>query len=437
MNKIKSFFKFEERGASFRAEIIGGLTTFLAMAYIIFVNPEILSATGMSKEGVFLATTLTAGIATIAMGLIGRMPIGLAPGMGLNAFFAFTLVISMGLSWQEALAAVFVSGILYLIISVAGLRKMIVQSIPQSLKYAVGAGIGMFIAFIGLINGGIIVGDPNTLVSLGDLGTPATMLALFGIVLTIVLLALKLKGAVFLGLVGTAIFGIILGLFGVNAMPVFDGVIGGRPTFDGLFGGFTQGLKFVLTTGVGWVAILSFLFVDFFDTAGTLMAVTGQMPFLDEEDIDRANIIDASATIVGSVLGTSTTTSYIESLSGTGAGARTGLASVVTGLLFLLSIFFYPLLSVVTPAVTCAAMVIVGTMMATSIGKIEWNDWAIGIAAFVTIIMMILTYSISHGIGFGFMTYALAMVASKRYKEVSPVFYTVSILFLLYYIFLV
>ena len=196
-------------------------------------------------------------------------------------------------------------------------------------------------------------------------------------------------------------------------------------------------VKIVLTSGVGWVAILSFLFVDFFDTAGTLMAVTGQMPFLDEDDIDRANIIDASASNSWISFRTSTTTSFIESLSGTGAGARTGLASIITGLLFLLSIFFYPLLSVVTPAVTCAAMVIVGTMMTTSIGKIEWDDWAIGISAFVTIIMMILSYSISHGIGFGFMTYVLAMVASKRYKEVSPVFYIVSVLFLLYYIFLV
>ena len=407
------------------------------MAYILFVNPSILGETGMSVTGLFLATALISAFATLAMGIFARLPVALAPGMGLNAFFAFTLVFGMGLTWQQALAAVFVSGILYLIISIAGLRKLIVKSIPQSLKYAVAAGIGLFIAFIGLVNGGIIVSDPATLVALGNLGNPVVLLALFGIVLTIVLLALKLKGAVFFGLIGTALFGVILGLFGVVGMPVFSGFIGGNPSFDGLFGSLFGSLGFVLTTGIGWIAILSFLFVDFFDTAGTLMAVTGQMPFLTEKDIDRANIVDASATVAGAVLGTSTTTSYIESLAGTGAGARTGFASVVTGLLFVLAIFFYPLLSVVTGAVTCAAMVIVGTMMATSIGKIDWKDWPTGIAAFVTMLMMVLTYSISHGIGFGFLTYILAMVASKRYKEVSPIFYVVSSLFLAYYIFLV
>jgi AGZA family xanthine/uracil permease-like MFS transporter len=431
---IKKFFKIEERGSSIRIEILGGLTTFLAMAYILFVNPMILSVTGMPIAGLFLATALAAALGTLLMAFIGKMPVALAPGMGLNAFFAFTLVLGMGFSWQEGLAAIFVSGILYLIISLVGLRKLIVKSIPQSMKYAVAAGIGFFIAFIGLVNGGIIVGNPATLVSLGNLGDPTVLLAVFGILLTIVLLALKLRGAVFFGVVITGVVGIIAGLLGVLGMPAFGGIIGGTPSFEGLFGALFGSLIPIITSPVGWIAIISFLFVDFFDTAGTLMAVTGQMPFLTEKDIDRANIVDATSTVVGSVFGTSTTTSYIESLAGTGTGARTGLASVITGLMFLLSIFFYPLLSVITPAVTAAAMVIVGTMMASSIGKIKWDDWAVGLAAFITIITMILTYSISNGIGFGFITYIIAMVASKRWREVHWMFYIVGVMFLAHYI---
>jgi len=432
---VAGFFHIEERGSTLTREILGGVTTFLAMAYILFVNPSILGLTGMPMGGLFLATALAAAFATLAMGLIAKIPVALAPGMGLNAFFAFGLVFGMGFSPTEALAAVFVSGILYLIISVVGLRKLIIKSIPQSLKYAVAAGIGFFIAFIGLVNGGIIVANPATMVSLGALGNPTTLLAIFGIVLTIVLLALKVRAAVFFGLIGTAVVGLVAGGFGVLGMPAFNGIIGGSPSFEGLFGSVFAEVIPMITSPLGWTAILAFLFVDFFDTAGTLLAVTGQMPFVTEKDIDRANLIDATSTVVGSVFGTSTTTSYIESLAGTGTGARTGLAAVVTGLLFVLAIFFYPLLSVVTPSVTAAAMVIVGTMMASSIGKIKWDDWAIGLSAFVTIIMMILTYSISEGIGFGFITFSVAMLASRRYKEVHWMFYVVTGLFLAHYIF--
>jgi adenine/guanine/hypoxanthine permease len=435
-NFLNSFFSIKERGSNIRTELLGGLTTFLAMAYILFVNPGILSATGMPINGVFLATALSAAFATLLMGIIARIPVALAPGMGLNAFFAFTLVLGMGFTWQEALAAIFVSGILYLIISVVGLRKLIVKSIPVSLKYAVGAGIGFFIAFIGLVNGGIIVDNPATLVGLGNLSDPVVLLALGGIILTITLLALKVKGAVFFGLVGTGIIGVLLGLLGYAGMPSYTGLLGATPSFEGVFGAVFSEIIPIMSSPAGWVAIMSFLFVDFFDTAGTLMAITGQMPFLSEKDIDRANIVDATATIAGSVLGTSTTTSYIESLAGTGTGARTGLASVFTGILFILSIFFYPLLSVVTGAVTAAAMVVVGTMMASSIGKIEWDDWAVGIASFVTMLIMVLSYSISEGIGFGFLTYAIAMIASKRWKEIHPLFYGVTFLFLLHYILL-
>lgn len=431
---VAGFFRIKERNSTFSREIVGGITTFLAMAYILFVNPSILAATGMSQDGVFLATALAAAFATLAMALIANLPVGLAPGMGLNAFFTFTLVFGMGITWEKALAAVFVSGILYLIICLVGIRKKIVNAIPQSLKYAVGAGIGFFIAFVGLQGAGIIVTDGSTLVALGDLSSPTVLLAIFGIVLTIVLLSLKIKGGILLGILGTAIVGVVMGLFGVGGMPVYGGVISGNIGFDGVFGKVFGELGWVLTSGVGWVAILSFLFVDFFDTAGTLLSVTNQMDFLTEKDIDKANIVDATSTVVGSVLGTSTTTSYIESLAGTAAGARTGFASIITGLLFVLAIFFAPLLSIITPAVTASALVIVGVMMTKSLGKIEWEHLPVAIGAFITIIFMILTYSISNGIGFGFIAYVIAMVASKKGKQVSPILYGVGIAFVIYLI---
>lgn len=233
---VAGFFRIKERNSTFSREIVGGITTFLAMAYILFVNPSILAATGMSQDGVFLATALAAAFATLAMALIANLPIGLAPGMGLNAFFTFTLVSGMGLTWEKALAAVFVSGIIYLIISLAGIRKKIVNAIPQSLKYAVGAGIGFFIAFVGLQGAGIIVTDGATLVTLGDLSSPTVLLAIFGIVLTIVLLSLKIKGGILLGILGTAIVGVVMGLFGVGGMPVYGGVISANIGFDGVFG---------------------------------------------------------------------------------------------------------------------------------------------------------------------------------------------------------
>lgn len=431
---VAGFFRIKERNSTFSREIVGGITTFLAMAYILFVNPSILAATGMSQDGVFLATALAAAFATLAMALIANLPVGLAPGMGLNAFFTFTLVFGMGITWEKALAAVFVSGILYLIICLVGIRKKIVNAIPQSLKYAVGAGIGFFIAFVGLQGAGIIVTDGATLVTLGDLSSPTVLLAIFGIVLTIVLLSLKIKGGILLGILGTAIVGVVMGLFGVGGMPVYGGIISGNIGFDGVFGKVFGELGWVLTSGVGWVAILSFLFVDFFDTAGTLLSVTNQMDFLTEKDIDKANIVDATSTVVGSVLGTSTTTSYIESLAGTAAGARTGFASIITGLLFVLAIFFAPLLSIITPAVTASALVIVGVMMTKSLGKIEWEHLPVAIGAFITIIFMILTYSISNGIGFGFIAYVIAMVASKKGKQVSPILYGVGIAFVIYLI---
>jgi adenine/guanine/hypoxanthine permease len=445
MQRLKDFFGIEQKGSSIRIELLGGLTTFLTMAYILFVNPSIMGGivtgedglplqlvAGLDLQAVFLATAIAAGVATIAMGLFAKLPIALAPGMGLNAFFSYTIVVNMGRTWEEALAAVLLSGVLYLIVSVSGLRQKIVAAIPPSLKYAIGAGIGFFIAYIGLSNVGLIVQAAGTPTELGDLSNPVALLALVGLALTLVLLALKVRAAVFFGLVGTAVVGLVMGLLGVSGMPEYTGIVGSVPSLAPTFGKAFGAVPALLSTAGGWFAIFAFLFVDFFDTSGTLMAVTSQMGGVEEEDIRKANVVDASATVFGSVLGTSTTTSYIESLSGVGVGARTGLAAVITGVLFLLSIFFTPLLSLVTAGVTAAAMVIVGTMMASAIGKIEWNDWPIAISAFITILVMILSFSISDGIGFGFITYAIVMTASKRFKDVSPLLYGVSVMFVLY-----
>jgi len=450
MEFIKKYFRIEERGTTIGKELLGGLTTFLTMAYILFANPSLMGGVvsdgaggtiqlvaGLDLNAVFLATALAAGLATLAMGLFARIPVALAPGMGLNAFFSFTIVVNMGYSWEEALAAVLVSGALYLVVTLTGLRQKIVNAIPQSLKYAIGAGIGFFIAYIGLVNVGVVINTGGTNTSLGDLTNPVAILALFGIIVTMILLALKVRAAVFFGLVITAVFGLILGEgFGVANMPVFNGLVGSVPSLAPTFGGAFRGIGGLLSTAGGWFAIFAFLFVDFFDTSGTLMAVTGQMENVTEEDLQKANVVDASATVVGSVLGTSTVTSYIESLSGVGAGARTGLASAFTGILFLLSIFLSPLLSLITPSVTAAAMVIVGTMMATSIGKIEWNKWEISIASFMTILVMILSYSISDGIGFGFLTYVIVMIFGKKAKEVSPLLYAATLLFIAYIVLL-
>jgi AGZA family xanthine/uracil permease-like MFS transporter len=406
------------------------------MAYIVFVNPDILSASGVDFGAAFVATALVAAIATIAMGLWANLPVALAPGMGLNAFFSFTVVFGMGYTWQQALAAVFVSGVIYFIIAVVGIRKLVVSSIPPVLKKAIGAGIGFFIAFIGLKNAGLVVDNPATLVGLGDLSVPSTLLAVFGLLLTVALLALKLKAAVFFGLVGTAIAGVVAGSLGIEGMPEFSGFFGEVPSIAPTFGVLFSEIESVVTSGSGWIAIGTFLFVDFFDTAGTLVAVVERVPSASERDIDRANHVDSAATVVGSVLGTSTTTSFIESLSGIGTGAKTGLASVFTGLLFLLTLFLSPLLSLVTASVTAPALVIVGSMMALSLNDIDWEDLPSRLAGFVTPVIMVLTFSIPNGIGFGFIVYVLASLFSGKFRNLNLVLVALSLLFVAYYWFL-
>ncbi len=374
------------------------------------------------------------------MGVIANYPIALAPGMGVNAFFTFTICMKYGYSWQAALAAVFMAGIVFLVISVTGIRKMIINSIPKDLKLAIGAGIGFFIAFIGLKNAGIIVDNPATLVGLGNFKDPVVLLAVFGLLMTIILFLLRVNGAVFFGIVITAIAGVILRAIGVEGiclpMPSAPtGVVSVDFDFS-LFGAFAGGFAELFSKPNAIVIIFSLLFVDFFDTAGTLVAIGNSIGLVKEngemENIEKALLVDAVGTVGGSMMGTSTITSFIESGSGVSAGGRTGLTAVTTGVCFLLSIFFFPLLAVITPTVTAPALIIVGVLMAKQMADIHWDDLAINFSAFITIIIMTLTYSISDGIAFGFLAYTVAYIASGRFKEVKPIIYLLDLIFILY-----
>lgn len=455
MEFLKTYFKIEERGSKIGTELIAGLTTFLAMAYILPVNSLMLSATGMPIGGVFFATAVAAAIATLIMGFFANYPVALAPGMGLNAFFTYTIVFSYGLSWQAALAAVLISGILFFIVSISGLRKKIINAIPQGLKFAVGAGIGFFITFIGLTNAGIIVSDPATFVSLGNLEHPTVLLGIFGIVLVVILYSIGNKFSLIIAIVVTAIVGLILGALGVDMMPAYNA--GGM---EGLFSG-TKETAFAAFSGFGELfnhpevfgIIFALWFVDFFDTAGTLMAVGNQAGLVDENGelvgSDRALIADSIGTMSGALLGTSNVTSYIESATGIEQGGKTGLTSVTVGVLFLLSLLIYPLLSIVNGVVvgfndfgdaivyspvTSMALVMVGALMITQLKEIDWNKKEIVVPAFLTIVFMILSYSIATGIAVGFIFYPIIMVAQKRWREVNPMMYVLSVLFLLAFI---
>lgn len=419
-----------------KTEIIAGITTFLTMAYILGVNPNILSTAGIPRQSVFIATALSAGIASIIMGLVANYPVALAPGMGVNAFFTYTVVLTYGYTWQEGLSLVFMSGIIFLLISITGIRKKIIDSIPTSLKQAIGAGIGFFIAFIGLVNSGIIVKNEATLVGIGNLREPATMLAIIGIVITIYLMSLNIRAALFFGLVITAFIGFILGLFGYENMPYFSNVASVNFEYE-TFGAFLQGFKTILTKKDLFIVVFTFLFVDFFDTAGTLLAVCSKIGLVDEnenvQNIDKALLADSTGTIIGSILGTSTVTSYIESTSGVAAGGRTGVTAITTGILFLLSTLFFPLLTLITPSVVAPALICVGILMATQLSNIDWHDFTAAASGFFTIIMMILGYSIADGIATGFIVYIITMIAKGDAKKVKPTVWFLTVIFILHF----
>ncbi|MDP2814791.1 MAG: NCS2 family permease [Erysipelotrichaceae bacterium] len=438
---FEKLFKLSSKGTTVKVELLAGLTTFLTMAYILGVNPGLLSSefgAAMPFQSVFLATALSSALACIIMGLYANYPIALAPGMGVNAFFSFTAVNMLGGSWQAGLAAVFVSGVLFMIISMTGIRKIVINAIPKNLKLAIGAGIGFFIAFIGLQNAGIVVNNDAVLVGLGDLTAPTVLLAVFGILVTFALLARKVSAGVFYGLVITAVVGVIAGLFGFEGMPTLPTAIVSfefdMPTFGAFIGGF--GELFASPSAV--LIIFTFLFIDFFDTAGTLVAVAGKTDLMDEngelKDVDKALMSDAIGTVAGAILGTSTVTSYIESAAGVGVGGRTGLTAVTTGVLFILSIFFFPVLAVINGTVTAPALIVVGVLMAQQLGGIDWEDFVAATSGFVAIITMVLAYSIADGIATGFITYGVVMAASGRAKEVKPVIWVLIAVFIVHFI---
>ena len=443
---FNKLFKLDENKTDFKTELLAGITTFLAMSYILGVNPGMLSATGMSLSGVFIATALASGIACILMGLIANYPVGLAPGMGLNALFTYTIVLGMGLSWQAALAAVLLSSIIFLIITIIGLREAILNAIPKDLKLAIGAGIGFFLAFLGLANAGIIISDPATIVALGSVSSAPVLLALIGVAITLVLYVRKIPAAVFLGLVITAILGIIMTALGYGAGA--EAVMPAIPTewisFNldfSVFGGFAQGFTELFKNIPTLIIIIfSLLFVTFFDTTGTLIPLAKECGYEKEdgttEGINRAFISDAIGGIVGAIFGSSTVTAYVESATGIGLGGRTGLTAIITGILFLLSVFIAPtILSLFTSSVTTAALVTVGILMFVQIRDIEWDNLAIVASVFMTIIMMILSYSISLGIAFGFITYTIVAAATGKAKELNPLVWVLFIVFILYLVF--
>ena len=440
-----SFFKFDENGTDYKTEIIAGITTFLAMAYILGVNPSMLVEGGMPATAVFFSTAIASGIACIIMGLVAKFPVGLAPGMGLNALFTYTIILEMGSSWEAALAAVFISSIVFLIITVSGLREAILNVIPIDLKLGIGAGIGFFLAFLGFKGAGIVVSDSSTLVAMGNLLAPSTILALIGMLITLVFHIKKMPAAVFFGMVITAVLGVIFSFLGFGTgNPLMPSIPAQVISFNfdmSLFGGFLRGFGQLFSNIPNlFMMVFSLLFVTFFDTTGTLMSLGRQCGFIDEEGhavgIEKAFLSDAVGGIVGSICGTSTVTAFVESATGIGMGAKTGLAAIVTGILFLLSVFIAPLiLSLFTPSVTAAALVIVGFMMMAQLDDVHWDNQVIAASVFMTIIMMILSYSISLGIAWGFLAYFVGSLAEGRYKEIGWEMYVLVIVFLVYLFF--
>ncbi|MEI6892741.1 MAG: NCS2 family permease [Pontiella sp.] len=420
---MTGFFKLKEHGTDVKTEIIGGMTTFLTMAYIIFVNPMILSEAGMDKPALITVTCLAAALGTFLVGIWANVPFAMAPGMGLNAFFTYTLVMGQGLDWQTALGVVFISGIAFLILTVVGIREKVVTAIPIELRIATAAGIGLFIAFIGMKNLGLIVNSPATLVSMGPLTTPV-LIGLVSLVVITVLEVRKIKGAILLGIVFATLLGI---LFGEVSMP--EQWISTPPSIAPI--AFKLDIMAALQWGlIG--AIFSFMFVDLFDSIGTIVACSYEAGYVKPDGtikkIDKVLEADAVATIAGSLLGTSTTTTYIESASGIGDGARTGLASVVTATLFLLALFLAPLIGTVPSFATAPALIIVGVYMFRNIKEIDFKNLKVGVPAFLTIVLMPLTFSIATGLTLGFLSYILIAVFSGDFKKISPVMWVVGLL---------
>ncbi|MBO7484631.1 MAG: NCS2 family permease [Spirochaetaceae bacterium] len=425
---MENFFKLKERGTTVGKEVIAGITTFLAMAYILAVNPGILSASGMDFGSVFTATAVASAIATLVMAFAANLPVALAPGMGLNAFFTYTVVLGMGCSWQFALTAVLLEGILFIILSLVGVREAIIKSIPASLRKAVAVGIGLFITLIGLANAGIVSSETGTIIGFVNLNlqNSAALVAVLGLIITIILYVLKVPGSVLIGIAITTIIGIP---FGVTSVPEnFKAVsLPAAPYFFEFEWSNVLTMKF-------FIVFFTFLFTDMFDTIGTLMGVTEQAGLTDKNgDIPNAKgalFADAVGTVVGSIFGTSTVTSFVESSAGVASGGRTGLSSVVTSIFFLLALFLSPLFALVPSAATAPALIFVGFLMIKSVAGIDFSDVTEGIPAFITIMVMPFSYSIAKGISWGIIAYVICKVAGKKAKDIPVVTWILAAIFL-------
>lgn len=428
-NWFERQFKIKASGSTIKTEIIAGITTFIAMSYILFVNPTILGDAGLDKGAVFVATALTGVVGCLAMAFIANYPIAVAPGLGSNAFFAYSVVLGMGIPWQTALAGVFVASLLFMLITVLKVREVVINAIPANLKAAMAVGIGLFIAFTGLKQGGIVVGSAKSFVTITSWSDPHVWLTVFGLIVTIVLLARKVPGALFIGLAATAIMGVVTGLI---AMP--HSIIASIPSLAPTFGVSIMNIHNVFNVQMA-VVILVFFFSVFFDTTGTVIGLAQQAGFIKDnkmpKEVGKALFADSTSMIAGSVFGSTPTACYTESSTGIAAGGRTGFTAVVVAIMFVLSLFFSPLLAVVTSQVTAPILIIVGSFMMKSIVNIDWSEFETSFAAFMIILCVPLTYNISYGLAFGLITYPITMIAAGKGKKVHPIMYVAALLFLL------
>ncbi len=428
---FEKYFKLKQNGTNSRTEIIAGITTFLTMAYILAVNPSILSATGMDQAALFTATALAAIVGTLVMAFWAKLPFAVAPGMGLNAFFAFTVVLGMGYSWQFALTAVLIEGVIFIALTIFNVREAIVNAIPKSVRLAISAGIGLFIAFIGLQNAGIVVNNDATLVGLGDITSGTALLGIIGLIITSVLVVKKVKGELLIGIILTALIGIPMGLTQIK------GFVNVPPSIEPIF------FKFEFTeifTFDMLIIVFTFLFVDIFDTLGTLVGVSTKAKILDKDGnvprIKQAFMADAIGTTAGAILGTSTVTTYVESASGISEGGKTGMTAMVTAICFAVALFFSPVFLAIPGAATAPALILVGLYMLEPIKQLDFSDFSETIPAFICIIAMPLAYSIAEGITLGVLSYVFINLISGKFKKISIGMYVLAVLFILKYIFI-
>ena len=433
---LERIFHLTELGTNIRTEILAGVTTFVTMAYILFVNPNILADAGMPVNATFAATAIAAAVGTLIMGLYANYPIALAPGMGLNAFFTYSVVLGMGLSWQTALGAVFISGVVFFLMTVTKVREWIMDGVPKVLRISIGVGIGLFIAFIGLQNGGLIVNDANTLVKLGDMKSASALVTVFGLIVTGFLMARKVKGGLLIGILVTTLFSMLMGY---SLMPTgLSSFISFSNPFAAIAPvAFELDIKGALN--YGFISILfAFTFVDLFDNIGTLLGVSRKAGLLDENgNLPRAGkalMADSVGTMFGATMGTPTVTSYIESAAGVSEGGKSGLTAVMVAVLFVVSLIFAPLVGLIPGTATAPVLILVGVLMMSEVTQINFDDFTDAFPAFMTIVMMPLTYSIAQGLAFGFMSFTIIKLVTGKHKENNPVTYVLTILFIFHFI---